>query len=61
MLLEIYYYCVSLNIPFTVEMSMCIDRLIPEKEVEVNKEQDNKKKFEKVKKAVSIFNSLLAN
>lgn len=49
-------YCVSLNIPFTVEnVYVALDRLIPEKEVEVNKEQDNKKKFEKVKKAVSKY------
>src|SRR5690554_4203476 len=49
-------YCVSLNIPLNLEnVYVALDRLIPEEKVEVNKEQDNKKKFENVKKAVSKY------
>lgn len=49
-------YCVSLNIPFTVDnIYVALERLLPEKEVEVNKEVDNKKKFDKVKKSVAKY------
>ena len=46
-------YCVSLNIPFTVEnVYTALDRLIPEKEQDQNKDKEltQKKNFDKVKK-----------
>lgn len=46
-------YCVSLNIPFTVEnVYVALDRLIPEKE---DAKLDNKKDFELVKKEVAAY------
>lgn len=46
-------YCVSLNIPFTLEnVYVALDRLIPEKE---DTKLDNKKDFDLVKKEVAIY------
>ena len=49
-------YCVSLNIPFTVEnVYVALDRLIPENENDNQKVENNIKKYDKIKAEVAQY------
>lgn len=49
-------YCVSLNIPFTLEnVYTALDRLIPEREVDNQKSENIAKKYDKIKSVVAKY------